>query len=226
MSEHSKNRVYSENLKNRLLIIIGIILFVITLQGIILFNMSNTIFSFWLSLISQSAIPTMFMFPFVILIMLPIISKKSDKVLLTSKHTPIMVLTLLIIFALNLNYLAIKQCEHYTINGKKVSGIEAAIRILGDTINNETIEIKTNDIKTTGYIWKYLSGGKHSTRLGSPIEQYYLNINDYDYLIPIFNRSDKVDNLLYQNSYYESGINTITVYKNSKIIKQINGIDL
>ena len=89
-------------------------------------------------------------------------------------------------------------------------------REIGDIISNKTIEIKTNNWKI---IHDIRSRRKHN------IYDYYLEINEGEYIIPIGNVA-KVRALLYQSSYDENSINVITVYKNSKIIKEINGVDI
>lgn len=200
----------------KIILIIFSIILIIIFQGRTFFNMTNNMLLFLLSILSSSILPTLLM-GFIAISVLPIIIlRKSNEVKLTSKYIPIIVLIILVIFAFNLNYSAIYPYREYTINGKKVYGMELTFRTLGDIISNETIEIKTNNCEIIHDI-RY---GNHYT-----IYDYYLKINEGEYIIPIGSAS-KVRGLLYQNSYGENSINTITVYKNSKIIKEINGLDL
>lgn len=200
----------------KIILIIFSIILIIIFQGRIFFNMTNNMLLFLLSILSSSILPTLLM-GFIAISVLPIIIlRKSNEVKLTSKYIPIIVLIILVIFAFNLNYSAIYPYREYTINGKKVYGMELTFRTLGDIISNETIEIKTNNCEIIHDI-RYRN---HYT-----IYDYYLKINEGEYIIPIGSAS-KVRGLLYQNSYGENSINTITVYKNSKIIKEINGLDL
>ena len=200
----------------KIILIIFSIILIIIFQGRTFFNMTNNMLLFLLSILSSSILPTLLM-GFIAISVLPIIIlRKSNEVKLTSKYIPIIVLIILVIFAFNLNYSAIYPYREYTINGKKVYGMELTFRTLGDIISNETIEIKTNNCEIIHDI-RY---SNHYT-----IYDYYLKINEGEYIIPIGSAS-KVRGLLYQNSYGENSINTITVYKNSKIIKEINGLDL
>ena len=200
----------------KIILIIFSIILIIIFQGRTFFNMTNNMLLFLLSILSSSILPTLLM-GFIAISVLPIIIlRKSNEVKLTSKYIPIIVLIILVIFAFNLNYSAIYPYREYTINGKKVYGMELTFRTLGDIINNETIEIKTNNCEIIHDI-RYRN---HYT-----IYDYYLKINEGEYIIPIGSAS-KVRGLLYQNSYGENSINTITVYKNSKIIKEINGLNL
>lgn len=210
-----KNKLNLKKFLKMILIIFSIILIII-FQGRTIFNMTNNMLLFLLSIISRSILPTLLM-GFITISVLPlIILRKSNEVKLTSKHIPIIVFIMLIIFAFNLNYIAIYPYREYTINGKKVYGMEMTFRTLGDIISNETIEIKTNNCEIVHNI---------RSRNRYTIYDYYIKINEGEYIIPIGSAS-KVRGLLYQNSYGENSINTITVYKNSKIIKDINGIDL
>jgi hypothetical protein len=206
------------NMKKLILLIIGFIIFMIMyiiFQARTLFDKTNNILLL-LSLISDSIFMTLLMGFMVISILPIIILRKKDEVSLTSKHMPIIVWIILIIFLFNLNYTAIRPYKKYTIDSKKIYGIEMTFRALGDIINNKTIEIKTNN-------WKIIHDRRLTRR--HTIYDYYLEINEGEYIIPIGN-ANKVRALLYQNSYGEKSTNTITVYKNSNIIKEINGVDL
>lgn len=211
----SKNKL---NPKKLILVMISFIIFIIMyfiFHGRTLFDKTNNILLL-LSLLSDSIFMTLLM-GFIVISILPIIIlRKTDEVSFTSKHMPIIVLIILIIFAFNLNYSAIRPYKKYTIDSKKIYGIEMTFRALGDIISNKTIEIKTNNWKI---IHDIRSRRKHN------IYDYYLEINEGEYIIPIGNVA-KVRALLYQSSYGENSINVITVYKNSKIIKEINGVDL
>lgn len=215
------NNFQSENKlnpKKLILVMISFIIFIIMyfiFHGRTLFDKTNNILLL-LSLLSDSIFMTLLM-GFIVISILPIIIlRKTDEVSFTSKHMPIIVLIILIIFAFNLNYSAIQPYKKYTIDSKKIYGIEMTFRALGDIISNKTIEIKTNNWKI---IHDIRSRRKHN------IYDYYLEINEGEYIIPIGNVA-KVRALLYQSSYGENSINVITVYKNSKIIKEINGVDL
>lgn len=206
------------NPKKLILVMISFVIFMIMyliFGGRTLFDETNNILLL-LSLISDSIFMTLLMGFMVIFVLSIIILRKSDEVSLTSKHIPIIVLIILIIFAFNLNYTAIRPYEKYTIDSKKIYGIEMTFRALGDIISNKTIEIKTNN-------WKII----HDIRVRRThnIYDYYLEINEGEYIIPIGN-PNKVSALLYQSSYGENSINTITLYKNSKLLKEINGVDL
>ena len=205
--------------KKLILVIIGFVIFMI-IQFIfscitLLFDTTTNILLL-LSLISDSIFYTLLMGLIVILHLHIIILRKSDEVGLTSKHKPIIVLIILIIFAFNLNYTAIRTYKKYTINSKKIYGIEMTFRVLEDIISNKTIEINTNNCNI---IRDKRVGQTHN------IYDYYLEINEGEYIIPIEN-PNKVRALLYQSSYGENSINTIKLYKNSKVIKEINGVDL
>ncbi len=180
-----------------------------------LFNKTNNILLL-LSLISSSLFMTM-LIGFMVISTLPIIIlRKSDEVNLTSKHIPIIVLIIFIIFVFNLNYTSIY--EKYTINSKKIYGIEMTFRALGDIVSNKTIEIKTNN-------WKIIHDQRFRYKRSGYLYDHYLEINEGEYIIPIGNPT-QVSSLLYQSSYGGKSNNTITVCKNSKIIKKINGVDL
>lgn len=144
---------------------------------------------------------------------------KKKQITLTSKTIKIAIVLAIIISALILNYTS--DYKKYKIDGSRVYGIEMYVKTLGDIISRDTIDIKSNKVKLE--IEQEYVGGRYGS--GHMITYYYLNINDGEYVIPI-EREDKVEALLYNNTYGERTINTITVYKNSKFVKAVNGIDI
>ena len=225
----SKKKLDSKKLNKILLILFSIIFMIIIFQGRTFFNMTNSRILLLLSLIARSIFPTL-LFGFLVISLLPIIIlRKSNEVKLTAKHRPIIVIIIIVIFAFCLNYIAMLPYGKYTIHSRKVYGIEMAFRTLGDMISNKTIEIKSENCKVRtikrSYTPRKTTGWYSTSGTRQTIYDYYLEIDEGKYIIPI-GSATKVKALLYQNSYGQKSINTITVYKNSKIIKEINGVDL
>ena len=96
----------------------------------------------------------------------------------------------------------------------------------GDIINNQTIDINAKNVEVMSYkVTKWRGGGKRRSSRERIIYYHYLNINEGEFMIPI--KDDEiVEALLYYKSYVEKSTNTITVYKNSKLVRAINGIEL
>lgn len=96
----------------------------------------------------------------------------------------------------------------------------------GDIINNQTIDINAKNVEVMSYkVTKWRGGGKRRSSRERIIYYHYLNINEGEFMIPI--KDDEiVEALLYYKSYGEKSTNTITVYKNSKLVRAINGIEL
>ena len=140
------------------------------------------------------------------------------------------VLLLILIIINNHNLDGYKE---YTINGRKIYWIEMYIRNLSDIITADTIDIQTDDVKVINEM-ATINGSRGNL---SYYTVYYLDINNGEYIIPfkkiysgktpvmdIFNNNVVEKNLLYKSAEGEK--NTITVYKNSKLIKAINGVEL
>lgn len=145
-------------------------------------------------------------------------------------------LIIIIILSMLLSILFTKNdYKQYTIEGRKIHPIEMYLRNLGDLIEKDTIQINTKDAKII-----YDSIYHHTIRSGrsSYTTIYYISINNDEYILPLkLKQTDRLlpvrplsytleKSLLYQKTYGEKTINTITVYKNSKLVKSINGIDM
>lgn len=96
----------------------------------------------------------------------------------------------------------------YEINNKRVNLISATVKLYEDKKKQETeiIHIKTNDIK-------FITDNRY--------EEYYINLSTAGYIVPI-KLGKKLDSLLYTNG----NINEIVLYKQTKILKSINGTEL
>lgn len=124
-------------------------------------------------------------------------------------------LLLFIIFSIYLsnNTSAIFGHRTASINGKKDSDLKSAINQILDYKKRETefIYAKTKEIN---------SSAKNES----------LNIKNGEYIIPLRSMADSltIDDLLYNGNYGEqvNYLNKIEVYKNTKFIKSINGIDI
>lgn len=106
-----------------------------------------------------------------------------------------------------------------SIKGKKDSDLQSRINQILDFKERETevIYAKTENINTFN----------ETVRTG---QQYYLNIRDGEYIIPLSSMAAPIviEDLLYNKNYGEqvNYLNEIEVYKNTKFIKSINGIDI
>mgnify|MGYP007131982092 CR=1 FL=1 len=128
-----------------------------------------------------------------------------------------MILVICVVFIFNCDYA--NQYRKYKINGNKAYG--TAFRIIGDLITNQTIEVNTDKVKVvqdTIYLGSY-------KKFDHEEKGYYLDIDDGKYVIPVIN-INVVRPLLYTYSYGEKTNNKIILYKNSKLIKSINGVEL
>lgn len=105
----------------------------------------------------------------------------------------------------------------YCIEGDNINHFEQIYLLAKDCVHNETIEIQTDNFKVESeeYRDSNNSGGYTYTY------EYYVNIDD-KYIIPIPNYYAKEMGQLSQSEE----IHTFTVYKNSYIITQVDGIQL
>lgn len=208
------------NLNNKLdlkRITILALLFIIVISIIgkyIWYELTDNILFFLLSALQQSILFTAVMGIIIINVLPIIILRKTNEVELTSKHMPIIVLIITVIFIISLSIT--DTYDRYVIDGKRVYGIEMVFNTFKDVMTNKTIEIEAYDYE--------IIHEKELTRKYK-YNKYYLSINEGEYIIPIGNKN-KVLLLLYNYSYGENAINKIETYKNSKIIKAINGIKL
>ena len=159
--------------------------------------------------------------PMVILIIIPVmigwivleVNIKMSKVLKIICRIVLLCLSILIVLNISFNRAGYKK---YTLNNNRISGGGLVLRTLSDVISRETFEIKTNKVR--------LISEQRRTRR-STVYDWYLEINNGEYVIPT-EHEYKVRKLLYETTYGERDINTICVYKNSKFIKAINGVEL
>lgn len=116
------------------------------------------------------------------------------------------------------------------INAQRSSDLKWMINVITDFKKRETeiIYARTQDINTfeeRKLITKKRRPARHEYK-----DYYYLNIGDGEYIIPVkdFETCIIINDLLYNNKYGEqiNFINEIEVYKNTKFIKSINGINL
>lgn len=186
----------------------------------ILYNKTNNILFFLLYEIWRNIIIIGLIF-LIISIPLGLLLNNIKKIKLTEKQQIIIVIIISFVLGLiPINYNLYNT--RYKVEGEKLYGIDMNIRVVKDIIIGETVEIKSDDVKIEEYYSEHYAGSKYGSKLQNV---YYLKINDGEYEIPITNK-DKVESLLYKNSYEEKRMNTIVVYKNSKLIKEINGIKL
>ena len=161
------------------------------------------------------------MLSFIIVPILPIILlRKKDDVQLPKKYIIIVILVIFIVFIFNCDYA--NKYDKYKVNGNKVYG--TAFRIIGDLITNQTIEVNTDKVKVvqdTIYLGYY----RKSSNMRNIEKVYYLDTDNGKYVIPVIN-INVVRSLLYTYSYGENTNNQIILYKNSKLIKSINGVEL
>lgn len=174
-----------------------------------------------------------FIFINILLGILKLRNEKNDKRCLVG--TIIVSIILAIFLSNNINVIFNKKIT--SINGKKDSDFKSIINQIVDFKEKETeiIYAKTKDIKTyteTKLVNKTVrrSNGKIRNE-GSRYEYYYyLNIRNGDYIIPLSDMAKPIiiETLLYDKEYGEhtNFINKIEVYKNTKYIKSINGIDI
>lgn len=106
---------------------------------------------------------------------------------------------------------------NYTIDEKPVYIMKYYSNIIKDSIREETLEIETKDIS--------IVSTRKSTSRGLDYTVYYLDINVGEYVIPIKD-ANKVNQLLNKNERGDVITNKITVYKNSKLIKCINDVEV
>ena len=131
-------------------------------------------------------------------------SKKNNKI--------IIIIAILIGFILVL--LGDRYYADYFVDKHLVYRTELYSSILKDARNNEFVEITTDNISVydTGNIGKNGMYGR-----------YFLNIDNDT--IPIKN-VEQIQSLLFKKENGDMNINTVVVYKNSKLIKSINGVVL
>lgn len=118
--------------------------------------------------------------------------------------------------------------EATVINGKKSKDLKTMINQIVDFNQKKTefIYATTKEIESVGEI------KKRTTNRGRYENNYYnyLTIRDGEYIIPLSSNVTQItiERLLYNKSYGEQVDfeNKIEVYKNTKYIKSINGIDI
>lgn len=113
-----------------------------------------------------------------------------------------------------------------SINNKKYSDLKSIICEVIDFKEKKTeiIYVEMEDLQIYNE-HKYIKGS-NSEKYNKEI-YYYLNIRNSEYIIPISNVVDynKIHDLLYNKEFGNRNIK-IEVYKNTKFIKSINGIDI
>ena len=153
------------------------------------------------------------LFPAVIIMILiticKTINKKNDNKIF-SYRIIIISFAFSIVLSANINSFFVKSIA--SINGEKDSDLKYIINEVIDFNERKTeiIYAKTDEIKIYG--------------------RYYLDIRNGEYVIPLSDMAKSViiKNLLYNNEYGEqmNFNNKIEVYKNTKFVKSINGIDI
>lgn len=119
-----------------------------------------------------------------------------------------------------------------SINGKKDSDLQSRINQILDFKERKTeiIYAKTENINTFNETVRTRQQRSDGTYRYKERRYYYLNIRDGEYIIPLSSMADPIviENLLYNKNYGEqvNYLNKIEVYKNTKFIKSINGIDI
>lgn len=119
-----------------------------------------------------------------------------------------------------------------SINGKKDSDLKSRINQILDFKERKTeiIYAKTKDLNTFNETVRTRKQRSDGTYRYKEITYYYLNIREGEYIIPLRSMADPIviENLLYNKNYGEkvNYLNQIEVYKNTKFIKSINGIDI
>lgn len=207
-------------MKKKILIIFGIIVLILMfIVGSMLYFKTNNIYFF---LISQTGIVLIKLLGIglgtgyiMFLINNLIFNNKPIKKLLNT----VSIILLILIPILVTNFTP--EYRQYTINNKKINEFEMIYNVFRDCIFKQTEEIQLNNIRFDTDLKFY------HTRSGTNrfVKDYYITIDTNKYIIPI-NQYEKATRLIYSNNYGEKSVNTITVYKNSKLVKSINGIEL
>lgn len=136
----------------------------------------------------------------------------------------------------NINVLFSKKIT--SINGKKNSDLKSIINQIADFKGKKTeliyaktkdiiIDIDTKLVRKTG---RSASGRYNASEKSYYKSYYYLNIRNGEYIIPLSDMTKPIviEKLLYDKEYGEQAnlTNTIELYKNTKYVKSINGIDI
>lgn len=115
------------------------------------------------------------------------------------------------------------------IKEQSYSDLKWIVNIITDSTEKETeiIYVKTKDISM--YDERKIKKGLKKPSNISYTTYYYMNIENGEFIIPVKNSETYtiIHNLLYKEyGEQKNHINAIEVYKNTKFIKAINGIDL
>lgn len=106
-----------------------------------------------------------------------------------------------------------------SIKGKKASDLQSII--------NQILDFKERETEIIYAKAENINAFNETVRTG---QQAYLNIRDGEYTIPLSSMAVPIviEDLLYNENYGEqvNYLNQIEVYKNTKFVKSINGIDI
>lgn len=184
------------------------------------YYLTNNIILF---LINYLFLGILFSMAFGVLICIPVILVWIflDSKIKISKTVKVSVQIILLVILLNIGFY--HTGYEYTLDNNIVNGVELVLRMVSDVVSRETIDIKTNVISLTKERVR-ISLGPKPRRFRGRVD-WYLKINNGEYVIPVPSQ-ERVEKLLYEETSGKKAINTITVYKNSKFIKAINGVKL
>jgi len=165
----------------------------------------------------------------IIISILKLRTEQNDKKLFIGSI--IVAIVMSIVLSYNISFIFMEKTT--SIKGKKYSDLKSLINQIVDfnVKSTEIIYVSSDDIKTFNIqtTRKSRSTDRISYRT-SEVWNYYLDIRNGDYIIPLSSMAAPliIEDLLYNNNYGEqvNYLNEIEVYKNTKYIKSINGIDI